>query len=81
MSWNLKPKALTKEDLKVKVLEEKDFIKCPKFNNSLNKYLAKAPEVVEDKAIGRLLMIEPEEVEKIYQEAVEKIKEDIEVDE
>lgn len=80
MSWNLKPKTLTKEDLKAKVLEEKDFIKCPKFNNSLNKYLAKAPEVVEDKAIARLLMIEPEEVEKIYLEAVEKIKEDIKQD-
>jgi len=81
MSWTLKPKVLTKEDLKAKVLEEKDYIKCPKFNNSLNKYLAKSPEIVEDKAIARLLMINPEEVEKIYQEAVKKIKEDMEQDE
>lgn len=64
-----------KEDLKKKVLEEKDFIKCPRSFNSLEKYLAKSAEVVEDKTIARLLMIDEKEVEHLYQEAVGMIRE------
>ena len=70
-------KMANKEDFKKRILEEEDFIKCPRSSNSLQKFLIKAPEVVEDKAIAKLLMIEVEEVQKIYDEAVKKIKEDL----
>lgn len=70
-------KMSNKEDLKKKILEEKDYIKCPRSLNSLEKYLAKSPEVVENKTIARLLMINEEEVETIYQEAVQIIKEEL----
>ena len=66
-----------KEDLKKKVLEEEDFIKCPRSFNSLEKFLAKSPEVVEDKVIAKLLLIEESEVQKIYDDAVSIIKNDL----
>ena len=71
------PKSNTKEEIKRKIMESPDFIKCPRYNNSLNKYLAKSPETVEDKTIARLLMINLEDVERIYKEAVTFIKKGI----
>jgi hypothetical protein len=68
---------INKEDFKKKVLEEEDFIKCPRSGNSLQKFLAKSVEEVENKTIAKLLLIEPEEVQKIYDEAVQLIKEDL----
>ena len=65
---------INKEDLKKKILEEEDFIKCPRSLNSLEKFLAKSPEVVEDRTIAKLLMIEEKEVQEIYNEAVKIIK-------
>jgi len=56
-----------------RILEDPDFIKCAKYNNSLNKYLV-ANENVEDSAIARLLMLTEEEVEEIYQEAVDLLR-------
>lgn len=70
-------KSISKEDFKKKILEEKDFIKCPRSNNSLEKYLSKGPEVAEDKAIARLLMIDVDQVEKIYQEAIQIIRKEM----
>lgn len=60
-----------------KVMEEEDFIYAPKFGNSLNKFLAKNDSPLEDRAIARLLMIEPEDVEKLYQESIAQLKEDM----
>lgn len=71
------PKVNLKEEIKRKITVEPDFIKCPRYNNSLNKYLAKSPETVEDKTIARLLMIQIEDVERIYQEAVVLLKKGI----
>ena len=75
----LETKMISKEDLKKKILEDEDFIKCPRSSNSLRKFLAnpKAPESVDDKAIAKLLMIEPSEVQRLYDEAVKLIKEDL----
>jgi predicted RNase H-like nuclease len=68
---------INKEDLKKRVLEEEDFIKCPRFFNSLQKYLAKASEEVDNRTIAKLLLIKEEEVKQLYDEAVKLIKEDI----
>ena len=64
---------MSKELTIKRILEEPDFIKCIKFNNSLNKYLA-ANENVDDSVIARLLMLSEEEVEEIYQEAVDILR-------
>lgn len=63
-----------KEDIKKRILEESDYIKCPKYWNSLNKYLISNSGTVEDSTIARFLMISEEEVQDIYQECVDKLK-------
>lgn len=66
---------MEKDEILQKVLEEEDFIRAPKFGNSLNKFLAKTDKILENGAIGKLLQIPAEEVEKIYQESVEILRE------
>lgn len=64
---------MSKELTLRRILEEPDFVKCIKYNNSLNKYLA-ANEKIEDSTIARLLMLTEEEVEEIYQEAIDILR-------
>lgn len=68
---------MDKSDIQKRVKEEEDYIRCPKCNNSLTKFLAKNSDGVEDSTIARLLMIPEEKVQEIYDEAVEKIKEEM----
>jgi uncharacterized protein with PIN domain len=72
---------MDKADIQKRVREEEDYIRCPKCNNSLTKFLAKNSDGVEDGAIARLLMIPEEKVQEIYDEAVEKIKKEMVDDE
>lgn len=69
---------MDKNELKKRILEEEDYIRCPKFNNSLNKFLAKNGDGVENKVIARLLMITEDEVEKLYIECVKDLREEME---
>jgi len=39
---------------------EEDYIRCPKLGNSLERFIAKSSEGVEDPVIARLLMISEE---------------------
>lgn len=68
---------MDKDDLQKRIREDEDYIRCPKFSNSLSKFVLKNSEGVDDAAIARLLMISEEEVEKVYQEAVEFIKKEM----
>lgn len=70
----LKEKMANKEDIKKRILEEEDFIKCPRSMNSLVRYLAKSPEEVEDRIIAKLLMLDEAEVQKIYDDAIAQLK-------
>ena len=72
---------MEKSEMERKILEEEDFINAPKYGNSLNKLLAKSENPCENNSIGRLLLITPEKVEEIYQESVEKLKEEMNPDE
>jgi hypothetical protein len=72
---------MEKNDILTKIVEDPDYIKSPKYGNSLNKFLAKVEKIPDDKAIARLLMISVPEVEKIYQEAIVKLREGIDADE
>jgi len=58
-----------------RILQEEDYIRCPKFNNSLNKFLSRNLNEVENSTIARLLMMSEDEVEKIYEEAIVKLRE------
>jgi hypothetical protein len=65
---------VSKEDLKKRVLEEQDFIRSYKYGNSLAKFLSRNTKELDDGAIARLLMIEKDEVEEIYQKAIDILK-------
>ena len=65
---------VSKLDLKKRMLEDPDFIKCLGYGNSLNKYLAENRNDLENSTIARLLMLTEEEVENIYQECIDKLK-------
>lgn len=64
-----------KEELQQKVLTEEDYVRAPKFSNSLAKFVARNSDGVENATIARLLMIPEEQVEEIYAEAVLKLRE------
>lgn len=68
---------MDKNELQKRVLEEEDYVRAPKFSNSLNKFVARNSEGVENATIARLLMISEEEVEKLFSEAVEILKEEM----
>lgn len=66
-----------KNEMQRKVKEELDFVKAPKFQNSLTKYLAKTDKIPENGAIGRLLMITSDEVEVLYQESIVSLRKEM----
>lgn len=70
-----------KSEMEKKILEEEDFIRAPKYGNSLNKFLAKTDNPLENGTIGRLLLLSEKEVEKIYQESVAELKKEMNPDE
>jgi hypothetical protein len=70
---------MERNEILKKILEEEDYIRCPKFSNSLNKFTEKN-ESSENPTIARLLMMSEEEVERVYQEAVQQLREDMEDD-
>lgn len=71
---------MEKNDIENKIKNDPDFIRAPKFENSLQKLLVKMDNPLENNAIGRLLLLSPEEVEEIYQESIEKLKKEINSD-
>lgn len=66
-----------KDEIKKRVLEEEDYIRSPKFSNSLKKFLAKNDDGVDDSVIARLLSMSEEEVDAIYQQAVQELREEM----
>ena len=65
---------MEKSDLKKKIVEDEDFIRAPKYGNSLNKFVAKNDRLLDNGAIGRLLLISEEEVEEIYEQSVIELR-------
>lgn len=63
-----------KEDILRRIESEDDYIRCKKFSNSLAKFVSKFSEGSEDAAIARVLMISEQEVQKLYSDAVAKIR-------
>jgi hypothetical protein len=72
--WESSVKSVSKEDVKKRILEEVDFVKSYKYGNSLNKFLSRNTKELDDSAIARLLMIDKDEVEEIYQKAIDLLR-------
>lgn len=68
---------MDKDDVKRRIESEEDYIRCPKFSNSLNKFVAKNDDGVPNGTIARLLLLPEEKVEEIYEEAVAKLREEM----
>lgn len=70
---------MDKNELQKRVLEEEDYVRAPKYGNSLSKFIARNmhSDGVENATIARLLMIPEEEVEKIFQEAIEILRKEM----
>lgn len=68
---------IDKTEIQRRIATEEDYIRCPKFGNSLNKFTAKNSEGVENNVIARLLMMSEEEIEKVYLEAVQMLRDDM----
>lgn len=71
---------IDKTEIKKKIEEDEDYIRSPKNDNSLQKFLNKSVDDVEDSTIARFLMLTEEEVEKIYQEAIQMLRKDMVAD-
>lgn len=68
---------MDREEIQKRIQEEEDYVRAPKFSNSLTKFLAKNSEGIENAAIARLLMITEEEVEAIYADAISQLQEEM----
>lgn len=68
---------MDRDDVQRRIRDEEDYIRCPKFANSLSKFVAKNSEGIDNKQIARLLMISAEEVETLYEDAVQALREEM----
>lgn len=62
------------QKIKKRIEEEEDFIYCPRLKNSLNALVQKNPMGIDNERIAKVMLITEEEVEELYNSAVEKIK-------
>lgn len=65
---------MTSKTVKKRIEEEEDFIYCPRLNNSLKKLISKNPEGVSDERICKVMIIEQEELDEIYESALQKFR-------
>lgn len=63
-----------KDELREKILNDDDFIYCPRLGNSVKKLLQKNPGGIDDERISKVLLISVEEVKKVYESALDKIR-------
>lgn len=63
-----------KDDIKGLILQDEDFIYCPRLGNSLKKLIEKNPDGIDDERIAKVLLMTEEEVQVTFNKAIEKIK-------
>lgn len=56
------------------VQDDPDYINAPSYNNSLQQVIKRHPEGVPDAAIGKYLLLTPEQVQEIFVEACAKLR-------
>lgn len=63
-----------KKNSKYLIHNDEDYIYCPRLGNSLSKLINLNPDGVDNERIARVLMMEEEEVEDIFESALEKLR-------
>ena len=69
---------MEKNEIQKRIIEEEDYIRCPKCSNSISKFLMRNPEGAEDSLIARFLMVTEDKVREWYGEAVKMLRKDME---
>jgi hypothetical protein len=72
---------MNKEEEKKKIETDPDYIYCPSTQNSLEVFLRKHPDGVNNDKAAQVLLTTPDKIQTYYDEAVEMIKRDMGVDE
>jgi len=67
--------------IKLKIETEDDFIYCPRLGNSLKKLIEKNPDGVDESRIAKVLLISEEEVKELFDSAISKIRNLMEIEE
>ena len=60
--------------LEDRILNDDDYIHCPRLKNSLTNMVNTNPEGVDNERIAKVLLITEEEVEELYQSALRKLR-------
>ena len=63
-----------KKMLKNKIMEDEDFVYCPRLGNSLKKMIEKHPDGIDDERIQKALLLSAKELEEIYESAIKKLR-------
>lgn len=63
-----------KKFLQEKIKKEEDFIYCPRLSNSLKNLIDKNPNGVDDERIKKVLLINDNELGKLYNSALNKLR-------
>lgn len=66
---------MTITEIKAKIAEEGDFVNLKRFNFSLKKLLERYPEGCPNRIIAHALALVENEVEDLYQQAVNRLRE------
>lgn len=67
----------SKAKIKQRIEEEEDFVYMPRLGNSLEKFTEMYPDGVSDEKIAKLLLMEKEEVEAVFESAINKIRKNL----
>lgn len=62
------------EGMKKRILEEEDYVYCPRLKNSVDHLLTSNPNGLEDERIASVLLMDLDEYQKIYGNLLEKLK-------
>ncbi len=71
---------MTTDEMKAKIQSDPDFVALKRFGFSLQALVEKYPDGVPEKLIAQALLMSEAEVEALYQETVEKLKDHLDVE-
>lgn len=63
-----------KKMIKKRIMEDGDFIYCPRLGNSLSKLIERYPDGIDDDRIEKVLLISKKELDEIYESAIKKLR-------
>jgi len=73
-------KKKTKKSTQHLIYNDDDYIYCPRLGNSLAKLIELNPDGVDNERIAKVLMMEEQEVEDIFESAIKKIRKIMKID-